>query len=160
MIDLAKLVDGGLDDLFAKVFIHDVASKRKSLTTGVCDFLCHLLSPLLVQVRHDDLGAVLGKEERCRPSNALARSGNDGHLVTEKSARQVGAQLLGELRETFVGHGARGVRGEEEDGFARKVDGWATPPFLSRLLAGCIKRLTAGPGIRAFSCGWQATRAG
>lgn len=63
--------DGLLDELLGESVGSHVASDGDGLTSELLDLVDDLLGLGLVEVRDDDLGALLGEQERARATDAL-----------------------------------------------------------------------------------------
>jgi len=113
---LAELGDRLLDDVLAKLGVHDVAGHGNGAAAALGNLLCRVVALLHVEVADDDVRAVRGEEERGSLADALSRAGDDGHLALEQGAGEALAEVRGELLQTRVGgHGWRGVCSAEVD---------------------------------------------
>lgn len=63
--------DGLLDELLGESVGGHVSSDGDGLTSELLDLVDDLLGLGLVEVRDDDLGALLGEQERARATDAL-----------------------------------------------------------------------------------------
>ncbi|KAI3480794.1 hypothetical protein L1887_57061 [Cichorium endivia] len=106
-VELAPLVDGGLDDALAKVLVHDVAGVGDGRATGLDDLGGNIGCLLSVQVRDDDVGAVASEELGGGRSDTLASTGDDGDLALEQRGGCEGIRRVGQRVGSVPGHSFR-----------------------------------------------------
>ncbi len=113
-VDLAVAKLGGLlDKLFDALVLEQVSADSESLAALGPDLGRRGLGLDAVDVGHDHLGALIGKQPRAFGADALGGAGDDGDLAREQPLGEV--ELAGDLVDSFR-HGDTRLNSDEEVG--------------------------------------------
>ena len=86
-VDPSEVLVGRRGKALGVLLFRDVGPECQSLTSEARDLLRHFPGLFLADVGDDDLGPFPRESESVRPSDALTRAGDDGHLVFQAAHR-------------------------------------------------------------------------